>query len=61
MIDFGYVVVLLTAHPCEEYDGKSCVMAAVGPYDTRKEARRAAATYPDWAAPHVVLLSKETE
>lgn len=52
----GYVVVLLTGDKCEKYPSATCVMDVLGPY-TRTTAERVFAQQPDWACPHIMVLT----
>jgi hypothetical protein len=56
----GYVVVLLTGDKCEKYPGQTCVMDVLGPF-TMTTAERVFARQPDWACPHIIVLSSQQE
>lgn len=56
-----FCVVLLTSSECEGYPDQNvtCVMEVLGPYASRNEARDKAREYPDWTAPHIMMLTKD--
>jgi hypothetical protein len=54
-----YCLVLLMASACEEAPEDlpaRCVMDVIGGYDTREQARAAAADWPAWTTPHIMEI-----
>lgn len=52
----GWVVVRLTASPCDSDSSTRCVMDAIGPFENHAEAKEVAGQQPAWTNPHVVTL-----
>jgi hypothetical protein len=56
-----YCVVVMTGSECDDYPLVTCVMETKGPFDSRDEAADEARKYPDWTAPHIMMLTKDDE
>jgi hypothetical protein len=55
-----WVVVLLNSPlSCEKFVGRDCVQSVIGLFTDKAAADAEALRYPDWCAPHTMILTTE--